>query len=87
MNTVPSAHPVVLIAPSPWLSRQELVDLVGDDKAARVRHWLKKNQIPFLLALNGWPQVSRAKVREALGEQLVGDSQEQGYQPNFGALG
>lgn len=87
MITPAGPQPLMVITPSPWLSRQELVDLVGDEKAARVRYWLKKNQIPFLLALNGWPQVSRAKVREALGEQLAGDSQEQGFQPNFGALG
>ncbi|SMC24278.1 protein of unknown function [Andreprevotia lacus DSM 23236] len=88
MATVPVVN---LVPPSPWLSRDELLELAGvpaeQGAAARIRRWLKRNHIPYLSAVNGWPQVSRLKVRQALGEEMAGPSQgELTLEPNFDAL-
>ncbi|GHD54993.1 DUF4224 domain-containing protein [Jeongeupia chitinilytica] len=76
------------VPPSPWLSREELIELAGVDDgtatAARVRRWLRKHGIPFLPALNGWPQVSRVRVRQALGEAV--GAADALHLPNFDAL-
>lgn len=74
---------------SPWLKPEELIELAGVadiepiKASGRIKRWLRRQRIPFIVACNGWPQVSRTKVREALGETIGMPSVSTTMEPDF----
>jgi hypothetical protein len=67
------------------LTKKELQEITGRQKAAYQLLWLRKNGFTALLRADGTPLVSRAHFEAKMGGYLPG-TKPQSYEPNFGAI-
>lgn len=72
-----------------WLSNEELVELAGVDgvkptsQRRCLKNWLKKNNVTFVTACNGWPRVSRGQIIKLLGDAVPDAANDNSNEPNF----
>lgn len=53
-----------------FLSRQDLIELVGTERPSAAARWLQQNGIPYVTGIDKWPRVLTSVIEAKMGGSL-----------------
>lgn len=51
-----------------FLTRAELIELIGSERPSAARRWLDRHGIPHMDGIDGWPRVLKSAILARLSE-------------------